>query len=187
MGGKWRVNSGTGKVSDVAGDSQRLQFSFQANALPWVLPPEAAKGYAMTKAGHKMSNERLVISGLEPGRYDLSIGGVKVGTYAHTQLAAKIELQANQVTPQYKQALVVAQLNKERNEKAIHPLRNTWAQLRNKFTRPGKLGTDEYKEFRITFDKNVASLNQLAAKYEDKIYAANQPHNLQYEIAPVDE
>lgn len=184
VAGKWRVNSGTGKVTEVEGDNQQLQFSFQANALPWVLPSEAAAGYAMTKAGHKMSNERLVVSGLEPGRYDLSIDGVKVGTYAHTQLAAKIELQANQVTPQYQQALAVAQLNKERNEKAIRPLRNAWAQLRNKFTRPGKLGTDQYREYRVTFDKDIASLNQLSVEYEDEIYAANQPRNLQYEIAP---
>ncbi|MDP6720466.1 MAG: hypothetical protein QGF59_17520, partial [Pirellulaceae bacterium] len=78
----------------------------------------------------------------------------------------------------------VAQLNKERNEKAIRPLRNAWAQLRNKFTRPGKLGTDQYREYRVTFDKDIASLNQLSVEYEDEIYAANQPRNLQYEIAP---
>ncbi len=187
INGKWRVTSGTGKVSEIDGDDQRLRFSFRANALPWVLPPEAAQGFAMTKAGHKLSNERLVVSGLEPGRYDLTIGGVKVGTYPHTQLAAKIELQANQATPQYQQALAVAQLNKERNDKAIHPLRNTWAQLRNKFTRPGKLDSDEYREYRVTFDKDVAALNQLAAEYETKLYAANQPQNLQYEIAPAQE
>jgi len=184
VNGKWRVNSGSGEVTETEGDDQRLTFAFRAHALPWVLPAEAAEGYAMTKAGHKLSNERLVVSGLAPGRYDLSIGGVKVGTYPHTQLAAKIELQANAATPQYQQALAVAELNKERNDKAIHPLRNSWAQLRNKFTRPGKVGTDEYKEYRVTFDKEIASLNQLAAEYENKIYAANQPQNLTYEIVP---
>ncbi len=182
--GKWRVTSGTGEISDVSGDDDRLTFSFHASALPWVVPPEAAQGFAMTKAGHKLSNERLVVSGLAPGRYDLLIDGTKVGTYPYTQLGAKIELQANSATPQYQQALAVAKLNQERNEKAIHPLRNTWAQLRNKFTRPGKIGTDEYAEYRVSFDKEITQLNRLAVDYEEKIYQANQPQTRTYEIVP---
>ena len=72
-------------------------------------------------------------------------------------------------------------LNKERNEKAINPLRGTWHQLRNRFTRPGKPVTDEY---RVEFEKKTAELNQLAADYEAKIYAANQPVARQYQIVP---
>ena len=34
----------------------RRYFTFAGNALPWVLPPEAAEGYELTKAGHRFSN-----------------------------------------------------------------------------------------------------------------------------------
>lgn len=179
---RWRVGAGkTGEVSEVEGDGDSLSFTFKANALPWVLPEEAQTGYAITKSGHKLSNERLRIVGLQPGKYDLLIDGQEVGTYTHMQLAAKIELQANAKTPQYQQALQVAMLNKERNEEAIHPLRGKWHQLRNRFTRPGKPVTDEY---RAEFAKDTAELNKLAADYEAKIYAANQPVARKYEIQP---
>jgi len=181
---KWRVVGGKDEVADVQGDDGSLRFTFKAGALPWVLPPEAQLGYDMTKSGHKLSNERLRVLGLAPGRYDLSIDGVHVGTYAHAVLAAKIELQANDKTPQYQQAVAVANLNKERNDKAIHPLRDKWAQLRNRFTRPGKTGTEEHKEYLVEFNKDVAALNQLAAEYETKIYAAAQPVARKYEIVP---
>lgn len=166
------------------GDDSSLSFTFKAGSLPWVLPPEAQLGYDITKSGHKLSNERVRILSLEPGRYDLSIDGVKVGTFAHAALAAKIELQANDKTPQYQQALAVANLNKERNDKAIHPLRDKWAQLRNRFTRPGKTGTEEHKEYLVEFHKEIATLNQLAAEYEAKIYAAAQPLAREYKIVP---
>ncbi|MBC8357263.1 MAG: SGNH/GDSL hydrolase family protein [Planctomycetes bacterium] len=181
---KWRVAGGKDKVSDAQGDADSLSFTFKASSLPWVLPADAQLGYAITKSGHKLSNERLRVLGLSPGRYDVSIDGTKVGTYSHATLAAKIELQSNDKTPQYQQALAVANLNKERNDKAIHPLRGKWAQLRNRFTRPGKTGTEEHKEYLVEFDKEIAELNALAIDYETKIYAAAQPVARKYEIVP---
>jgi lysophospholipase L1-like esterase len=182
---KWRVAAGkTGEVSNVETDGDALSFTFKANSLPWVLPPDASLGYAISKSGHKLSNERVRVVGLKPGKYDLLIDGTNVGTYTHSQLAAKIELQANDKTPQYQQALQVAMLNKERNDKAINPLRGKWAQLRNRFTRPGKPVTDEY---RVEFEKDTAELNKLAAEYEEKIYAANQPVARKYQIVLSDD
>ncbi|MCB9939606.1 MAG: SGNH/GDSL hydrolase family protein [Planctomycetaceae bacterium] len=179
---KWRVTAGQDEVADVQGDDVSLSFTFKAGSLPWVLPPEAQLGYALTKSGHKLSNERVRVLGLAPGKYDVRIDGATVGTYTHAVLAAKIELQANDKTPQYQQALAVANLNKERNEKAIHPLRDKWAQLRNRFTRPGKTGTEEHKEYLVEFNKEIEGLNQLAAEYEAKIYEAARPVARKYEI-----
>jgi hypothetical protein len=45
-----------------------------------VLPPEAAEGVALTKLGHKFSNEKLIAGNLKPGRYELKIDGTPVGT-----------------------------------------------------------------------------------------------------------
>jgi lysophospholipase L1-like esterase len=182
---KWRVGGGPDKVTDVQGDDHSLSFTFTAGSLPWVLPEEAQLGYDITKSGHKLSNERLRILGLKPGRYDLLIDGEKVGTYAHAQLAAKIELQSNAKTPQHQQALAVATLNKERNEKAVRPLRSKWLQLRGRITRAGKTGSDEHKEYLVGFNKEIATLNKLADEYEAKIYAAAQPVARKYEVVPV--
>ncbi len=181
---KWRVVAGKDKVVDIEATADSLSFTFTASSLPWVLPPEAQLGYDITKAGHKLSNERLRVLGLKPGRYDVLIDGTKIGTYPHSTLAAKIELQANNKTPQHQQALAVANLNKERNDKAIHPLRGKWAQHRNRFLRPGKTDTDEYKEYLVDFAKETAALNALAAEYEAKIYAAAQPVPRKYQIIP---
>ncbi|MDP6633396.1 MAG: SGNH/GDSL hydrolase family protein [Phycisphaerae bacterium] len=182
--GRWKAYVRNGEVSDIKAEGDGLSFVFKAKALPWVLPSEAKLGYELTKAGHKKSNERITISGLKPGRYDLIIDDVVVGTYPHNRLAAKIELQSNEKTPQYQQALKVAMLNKERNAKAIRPLRGQWLRLRGKFTRPGKLGTEEYKKFKPDFDKKVAELLKLKSEYEDKIYKANQPVARTYRIKP---
>ena len=44
-----------------------------------MLPEEAKVGYELTRAGHKMSNERVRITGLAPGRYQLRINDEVVG------------------------------------------------------------------------------------------------------------
>jgi len=56
----------------------------------------------------------------------LTIGGAEVGLYDNTELEHHIELQGNSKTPQYQQALVVANLNKQRNEGPINALRDEW-------------------------------------------------------------
>jgi len=179
--GQWKAYVRGGEVSDIKTQDDGLSFVFKAAALPWVLPPEAKLGYELTKAGHKKSNERITVSGLKPGRYDVIIDDVVVGTYPHNRLASKIELQSNEKTPQYQQALKVAMLNKERNAKAVNPLRGQWLRLR-RFTRQGDTGSENYKKFKPTFDKKVAELIKLQSEYEDKIYKANQPVARTYRI-----
>lgn len=182
--GKWRV-TGSGKISDAAGDEEGVSFSFKAGALPWVLPPEAGVGYQLTKAGHKMSNERVTIRGLKPGRYSVTIDGVNVGSYTHAQLGSKVELQSNEKTPQYQQALKVALLNKERNEKVIRPLRGQWSQRKRMRSPNQQMDPKVYREFYEKFEAEVSRLLQLKKEYEDKIYQLNQPPVRRYEIRMV--
>ena len=42
---------GNGKLTDFKADDKCISFSFTANALPWVLPPEAQPGYDLLHAG----------------------------------------------------------------------------------------------------------------------------------------
>ena len=186
--GKWRVSGGkAGKISEVEGDEDGVAFTFLAPALPWVLPPDAARGYKLTKAGHKMSNERLVVRGLKPGKYDLKIDGVAVGQYTHAQLGSKVELQSNVKTPQYQQALKVALLNKERNEKAVHPYRNQFSRLKGQQSREvDKKDPAAFATFMEKFEAELARLKKLSKEFEDKIYEANQPQPRRYVISRVD-
>ncbi|VGO22112.1 SGNH/GDSL hydrolase family protein [Pontiella sulfatireligans] len=184
--GSWRVASPDGEVSEVAGEGETLRFTFTAEALPWVLPPDANLGYQITKSGHKMSNEHLSVRGLKPGKYRLKIDGIEVGQYMHTQLGSKVELQGNEKTPQYQQALAVAMLNKERNETAVRSLRQQWQARKGR--RRKKLqekDPEAYAQFYSEFETEVARLLELKADYEERIYELAQPGARIYEISPV--
>lgn len=177
----------------------RVSFTHTAASLPWVIPsqawagemkwdhePDATIGYALTAAGHKLSNERLKIAGLAPGSYEVKIDGVSVGNWSHLALGAKVELQSNEKTPQYQQALDVAELNRDRNDQAIRPLRDLWARiknLRNAGLEAAAAGQPnpfdaEYEALK----PKIGSLLDLARDFEDRLYAAAQPQPRQYEI-----
>jgi hypothetical protein len=182
-----------GKISDFQAQPDGVRFTFTAAALPWVLPPDAALGYELVHAGHHYSNEAIAARGLAPGRYELKIDGQAVGTYADTQLAFRVELEGNAKTPEYEQALHVALLNKERNDKAVHPLRDLWAQLKGKrrqMAAPSAAKGPQLAEKKAQFEKwcaeqfqpGVAKLQALAKDYEEQLYQARQPVARQYEL-----
>ncbi len=131
------------------------------------------------------SNEMLRVSGLAPGSYEIKIDGRSLGKpIAHTTLSAKIELQANENTPQYQQALQVALLNRERNDQAVRPLRDIRAKIkgaRNKF----RGDTARFAEFMQTTQPEIDRLVKLAGDYEDRIHNAAQPVARHYEITLV--
>ncbi len=195
--GKWRIFAAGGEVSGVeeaAPEGELPGFSFKAEALPWVLPPEAELGYQLTKAGHRHSGERLTVAGLEPGRYDLLIDGKKVATYSYNQLAKGVELQGIAQTPQHQQALAVALLNQERNDQAMRPLRNWWRERKVrrfelekwKAENPGSEEIEakqaEYQTWLESTYEIEASLLAKVKEYDDNIYSINQPVGHHYKV-----
>ena len=192
--GKLAGNAGRSKVTDLQG-GEVIRFSHTAGALPWVLPPDAAEGYALSKAGHRFSAERITVRNLKPGKYEMKIDGQAVGQWMDGQFSQGVEIQANDKTPQYQQALKVALLNKDRNEQAYHPLRDQWAQLKGKrrdiekLTQANDPQLDakkaEFEQWHTAMTAKVAELLAKAKEFEDRIYAANQPQQHAYEIAPV--
>ena len=187
-------SAGRNKVTDLQG-GDTIRFSHTATALPWVLPPEAAEGYALSKAGHRHSAERITLRHLKPGKHEVKIDGEAIGQWTDVQLASGVEIQANEKTPQYRQALKVALLNKERNDQAYHPLRDQWAQLKGKRREIDKMtqANDpqleakkaEFEQWHAGMKARVAELLAKAKEFEDRIYAENQPQPHTYEIAPV--
>lgn len=177
-----------GKLTDFQVEGDMIRFTFTAAALPWVLPEEALPGYQLTHAGHRYSNEAFSARNLKPGRYELKIDGQSAGTWADTQLAFRVELETNAKTPQYQQALNVAMLNKERNEKFVRPLRNLWLQRKiqlAKSSRPEGQKEVFEKWLAEEFRPNLAKLNALGKDYEEQIYRANQPVPRRYELVRV--
>ncbi|MEI7730957.1 MAG: SGNH/GDSL hydrolase family protein [Verrucomicrobiota bacterium] len=182
-----------GKITDFKEEGDTLSFNFQANALPWVLPPDAAEGYKLTHAGHRNSNEKITVRNLKPGKYALRIEGQAAGTYTDGQLAFGVELEENEKTPQYQQALKVALLNKDRNDQAVRPLRNFWGGLKGRRNALGKVPAAEKEAAQATFDKwvkdeftpGIAKLKAQVLEFENKIYEANQIPARKYEITRV--
>jgi lysophospholipase L1-like esterase len=193
--GKIAATGFRGKVSDFQQDGDAVSFTFTAQSLPWVLPPEAAEGVALAKLGQRFSSERLIARDLKTGSYELKIDGTPVGTFTSGQLATGIELQGNDKTPQYQQALKVAMLNKQRNETAYHPLRDQYAQLKGKrrdITKAEQANDPQldakkaaFTEWETGMKAKVTELLAKAKTIEDEIYAANQPQPRKYELAPV--
>lgn len=184
-----------GKVTELAKTDNGVSFTLEANSLPWVLPSEASLGAKLTKIGHKFSNEKLIVRALATGSYELKIDGKPVGTYTDAQLSTGIELQENDKTPQYQQALQVAMLNKQRNDTAYRPLRDQYGQLKGRRrditkaeqTNDPQLAAKktEFEAWYVTQKAKVAELRAAAKGFEEKIYATNQPKPHKYELSLV--
>ncbi len=185
----------TGGTVEGFSAGEKIAFTFTAGRLPWVLPPDAALGYKLTSAGHKLSNEKISARGLKAGKWQLSIDGTPVGTYTASQLAAGVEIEENDKTPEYQQALKVALLNKARNDAAYQGIRGEYAQLKGKRHEIKKLEDAKAPDFdakKAEFDTyyaamkaKVADLLAKARALEDEIYQANQPVPHKYELALV--
>ena len=183
-----------GNLSGLEGDSRKLRFSFSAQALPWVLPEDAAEGFAQAHAGARLSRETLLVEGLSPGRYDLRIDGNLVGTYPDISLTQGIDLQENHGTPQYQQASKIAGLNKERNNATLRPLRDLYSQLkvkRRELKRAEESKDPQRAKIKRSFDEwhaemtsKVAQLLSTDHRQEQEIHTAAQPAPRSYELSP---
>lgn len=190
--GKPAISAARGVAGNLQKDHNSAAFDFTAESLPWVLPPDAAEGFMLTHAGHHDSNEKVTVRDLAPGRYDLKIDGQPIGTYAAGQLAFGVELEGNDKTPQYQQALKVALLNKARNDQAMHPLRDLWRdrkiKLRDVSQAEGAKAANlaEVQAAFAKFDEDlkprVQAMIEKVKGFEDQIYEANQPVAHHYEI-----
>jgi lysophospholipase L1-like esterase len=187
------ILAGNGKAANVEITPDKISFTFKANALPWVVPADAVDGVKLTHAGHRYGQERLTCPGLKTGKYELKIDDQAVGAYTDAQLAFGVELEENEKAPDFQQALKVATINKERNDKAVHPLRDLWLKRKiarfqlAKLEQAGNKDALEAKRAEVEkwlpeFKAGVEEKIALARKYEDDIYQANQPVERKYEL-----
>lgn len=194
--GKAKARANGGEASDLEFSDDVLTFKWTAESLPWVLPAEAAQGVKLLKLGHRMSREGLAVYGLRPGKYELSIDGAVVGTYGAQGLARHIELQQNEKTPQYQQALEVATINKQRNEGPVKALRNEWGQFqrmeRAQRSFKANPGNEELAKQAATLEGKIAGMEErivahekAAKELEDRIFQINTPRERTYVLKRV--
>ena len=56
--GKLGVFAVNAKATDFSSAGGKISFTLEANALPWVLPPDAAEGFALAAGGHRLRRHR---------------------------------------------------------------------------------------------------------------------------------
>lgn len=193
-GSRWIGSKGVEDLQ-VNNDASEISFSHQANSIPWVVPVEHSErslkwklpadgrtGFALAKAGHKLSSDRLKIAGLPSGQYEVSIDDKKIGTWRHIALGTKIEMQENEKTPQFLQALEVAHLNRKRHDEYIRPSRDLAGRIKGARRR----NTPQNKERISGLYQQIADLNAKADTMLEEIYEAAQPKKRQWIIQRVD-
>ncbi len=193
--GKLGVFAANAKATDFSAEGGKISFTLEQNALPWVLPEDAAEGFKLASAGHRYSNEKITYHNLKPGKYELKIDGQPVGTWTSEQLDGGVEIEGNTKTPQYQQALQVATLNKKRNDEAYHPLRDQYGQLkgqRRAILQATEAKAPDLEAKKAAFEQwyagqkaKVAELVAKAKGIEDEIYKVNQPKPHRYELTLV--
>ena len=190
--GKAEVKATRGVASNLQKTAKGVTFDFTGESLPWVLPPDAAAGYELTHAGHRLSNEKVTVRDLAAGEYVLKIDGNDVAKLTSGQLAFGVELEGNEKTPEYQQALKVALLNKKRNDEAVRLLRNEWGGMKGQLRTITKAKTENapdladkqkaYDEWLPGFHSRIKELIAKAQAIEEEIYQANQPVAHHYEV-----
>ena len=185
-----------GKLTDLQIEDDGLSFTWTADALPWVLPEEAQEGAKMLHLGHKASREALEVHDLPAGSYQLTIDGQAVGVYSAQQLARHVELQENTKTPQYQQAMQVAELNKQRNAGPIRSMRGEWSRFQQ-YARVKQQVADapneaNQKQLEILtkqtegMDERVAKLNEEIEQLAAEIREVAQPKPHKYRLEKVE-
>lgn len=180
-----------GKVSDARYNDDGVEFVFQPACLPMAVPVGAEKGAALIPLGHRMSYEALTIHGLPRGSYEMRINDQSAGVFTSNQLESHIELENNARTPQHQQAVRVAELNAQRNEQAVKPLRDLWrAQKTLSRTRreleaaPGDVALTKritaYERKLADFEAQLKTLEDKSREFEDRIYQENKPQVLRF-------
>jgi hypothetical protein len=190
--GKWLVNVSNGKVTD-SSELDKGAVTVKSNALPWVLPADAGEGFKLVHAGHRMSNEKLTVRNLATGSYEVRIDGTPIGKWTDAQLSSGIEIEENAATPQYQQALKVAELNQRRNKEFYAKIRGEYSALKGQRNKLNKAtGTAEEPAAKAEFEKHhvamterVKALLEGARAIEDEIYKTNQPVPHRFELVAV--
>jgi hypothetical protein len=151
----------------------------------------------LVRLGQRFTREGLEIHGLPSGKYRITIDGEEVAVVTAAELEDQIALQNNRKTPQFRQALEVAELNKRRNDGPVKLLRNEWGVFQQAKRLEQAAKADPSNE---QLAKQAAELTQrlegmedrvrqheaAARTLEDEIFQKNQPRERTFVITRID-
>ncbi len=104
---------------------QKVSFTLNESALPFPLAKDDGGFKSLVPFAEEFNQQILRVSGLEAGSYELRIDGAPVARTDATELAAGLDLSANEKTPQYQAAMEMRQLifpEKRELERAVRDL-----------------------------------------------------------------
>ena len=136
-------------IRDVRVGPDGVNFVCAEQALPLVVPAEAKPALALVPFMRELNEERLRVSGLAAGNYELRIDDEPVGEFSAAALAAGVDLAENERTPQYRQSAaatkqhnhpIVHRIERDRQHNAPDRDRNEWL---NEDERPVKQNTED--------------------------------------------
>src|SRR5262245_41085093 len=194
--GTAQANASGGKIDGLNVKDRSVEFTWSATALPFVVPAEAASAAKMLYLGHILGRESLSVAGLPAGGYELTIDGTPLGVYSAAGLAQGIGLEENSLTPQYKQSLQIAELNKKRNSGPVNRLRGEWSQMQQFYRLQRQVKADpnnaeaaknlEAQAKKVEgLEERIARHENEAREIEEEILTARQPSPHKYRIASI--
>ncbi len=138
------AKAGNAVVSDLTVSEGEISFTALEKALPYPLEGGCADAARYVPFVEDLNREVFSVKGLAPGEWELSIDGEKVGCWSALELEGGINLATCRLTPQYRQALKVRELNAEAWKKDIC-VRDVkmW-----KLWKKGKLPVDDFAAMR---------------------------------------
>jgi len=185
-------------VEDAAGKDQ-CSFTYQAKALPFPVPIECVEALKLVPFTEELNQERLRITNLASGKYQLTIDGKAIKTFASAELQNGINLASLTNTPQYQQALEVAKLDVERYklvqilrtldflDAGINPNYGTTdefdyaAVLAKRKSSPSSWGKRLWVEY-AKYKPQQAAVRQQKEKLVEAIRQASQPKPHQFKV-----
>ncbi len=115
-------------IGDVKAGPTNVNFDCTEKALPLVVPDEAKAALALVPFMRELNEEKLVVTGLAAGSYELKIDDVIVGEYSADSLKAGVNLAENDKTPQYQQSAAATKISQQRTAIGVQ-LRGLASQL----------------------------------------------------------
>lgn len=97
------------KVDKIVWNKQSVSFTTIENSLPFPIPTEAEPALSLVPFNEEFNTQLLQITSLPSGNYSLKIDGEVIRNFTAPALQKGVNLATIKTTPQYKQALLVAQ------------------------------------------------------------------------------
>ena len=101
-------------IGDVKAGPTNVNFDCTEKALPLVVPDDAKAALALVPFMKELNEEKLIVTGLAAGTYELKIDDAVVGEYTADALKAGVNLAENDKTPQVQQSASATKLNQQR-------------------------------------------------------------------------